>query len=104
MNAIKAVWTHGQIVPAEPVDWPEGSELVVEPIAHNGANVGLTDEQWRDDPDSIAAWIAAVEQIEPLIWADGEEEEQEHYRANHRQLNIDAVRMQMERLSDGDTP
>jgi hypothetical protein len=27
MNAIKATWTNGQILPAEPVDWPEGSEL-----------------------------------------------------------------------------
>src|SRR5262245_35201922 len=26
MNAIKATWKNGQIVPAEPVDWPEGSD------------------------------------------------------------------------------
>jgi hypothetical protein len=96
MNAIKAVWTHGQIVLAEPVDWPEGSELVVEPIATNGANVGLTEDEWRDDPESFAAWVAAVERIEPLAWADGVEEGQERYRANHRQLNIDSVRNQMD--------
>src|SRR5487761_1279914 len=101
MNAIKAIWSHGQIVPAEPVDWPEGSELVVEPIASHRADVGLahvglTEEQWRDDPESIAAWIQAVERIEPLVWEDGEEEEQERYRAEHRQFNIDAVRAQME--------
>src|SRR5437763_12605510 len=28
MNAIKATWENGRILPAEPVDWPEGSELV----------------------------------------------------------------------------
>ena len=31
MHAIKAIWKDGQILPSEPVDWPEGSELIVEP-------------------------------------------------------------------------
>jgi hypothetical protein len=31
MKTIKATWTNGQIVPAEPVDWPEGAQLRVEP-------------------------------------------------------------------------
>ena len=53
MNAIKATWINGQILPTEPVDWPEGSELVVEPV--NGASpIGLTEIEWRDDPDAIA--------------------------------------------------
>ena len=29
MNPIKATWINGKILPAEPVDWPEGSELIV---------------------------------------------------------------------------
>lgn len=104
MNAIKATWTNGQIVPAEPVSWPEGSELVVEPIAPNGEKIGLTDGEWRDDSESIAAWVAAVEQIEPLIWASGEREEFERYRARQRQFNIDAARKQMGEIPDGDGP
>ena len=74
MNAIRAVWTNGQIVPAGPVDWPEGSELLVEPIVAGGGGIGLTEEEWRDDPESIAAWIEAVEKIEPLVSADEERE------------------------------
>lgn len=81
MNAIKAVWTNAQIVPAESVDWPEGSELLVEPIGVNGDKLGCTEEEWRDDPESIAAWIAAVEAIEPPTWAEGEREEYERFRA-----------------------
>lgn len=104
MNAIKAIWTQGQIVPAEPVDWPEGSELVVEPIGAQNADVGLSEAQWRDDPEAIAAWISAVERIEPLVWAAGEEEEHERHRAKHRQFNIDAVRAQMEGDATGDAP
>jgi hypothetical protein len=31
MNAIRATWTNGQILPNEPVTWPEGTELFIEP-------------------------------------------------------------------------
>lgn len=57
-------------MPAEPVDWPEGSELLVTAI--NGAQkIGMDEDEWRDDPASIAAWIAQVESIKPLIHEDG---------------------------------
>lgn len=84
MNPIKATWTNGQIVPAEPVDWPEGSQLLVEPIERD-EKIGMDEPQWRDDPESIAAWIAAVNQIEPLIWAEGEEAEYQRYREGFRE-------------------
>jgi hypothetical protein len=103
MNAIRATWTNGQIVPSEPVDWPEGSSLLVEQVP-SSEQIGMREEDWRDDPESIAAWIAAVERIEPLIWADGEREEYERYRKLSREFNIEAVRKQMEAMSDGETP
>ena len=46
-------------------------------------------------PVSIAKWIAIVEKIEPLVWADGELEEYERYRQASRAFNIEAVRNQM---------
>jgi hypothetical protein len=103
MNAVRATWTNGQIVPAEPVNWPEGSHLLVAPVPA-GENIGLTEEEWRDDPESIAAWIAAVEKIEPMIWAEGEREEYERFRKQAREFNIEAVRKQMEAMPDGDAP
>jgi hypothetical protein len=103
MNAIKATWINGQILPSEPVNWPEGSELVVEPVLTSQEKIGLSDEQWRDDPESIAAWIEAVEKIEPMIWKEGEREVFERYREAQRQFNIEAVRKQMEDMP-GDEP
>lgn len=100
MNAIRATWTNGRIVPAEPVDWPEGSQLLVEPLP-SSERIGMDESEWRDDPQSIAEWIAAVESIEPLVWAEEEEEQYERYREKCRQFNIEAVRKQMEALSDG---
>ena len=104
MNAIKATWTNGQIVPAEPVDWPEGSELLVKPIMGNEEKIGIGEEEWRDDPESIAAWIEAVDKIEPMIWAEGEREEYERYRQKCRQFNMEAVRKQMEEMGNGEAP
>lgn len=95
MQAIKATWTNGQIVPAEPVDWPEGSELLVEPVPSSEI-FGLDESQWRDDPQSIADWMAWADTIEPLVLSDAERAEMERYRAEHRRLNIEAVRKQMQ--------
>lgn len=94
MNAIKATWTNGQILPSEPVDWPEGSELLVEPVAPKD-KIGLDDSEWRDDAKSIADWVAWVDTIEPLVLSDAERAEMDRYRAAHRRFNIEAVRRQM---------
>lgn len=102
MNAIMATWKNGQIMPSEPVDWPEGIRLLVEPIELNGQKVGLTEEEWDDSPEGIAKWIAAVEKIEPMVWAEGEREEYERYREEERKFNIDAVRKQMEEMERDD--
>ncbi len=38
MNAVSAIWTNGRILPSEPVDWPDGSELLVEPLSTESKN------------------------------------------------------------------
>jgi hypothetical protein len=103
MQAIRATWTNGRIVPAEPVDRPEGSELIVEPVLTAG-KIGLAESQWKDDPESIAAWIEAVQKIEPLIWEEGEFEEYERFRRKSREFNIEAIRKQMKEMPNGDSP
>jgi hypothetical protein len=103
MKTIKATWTNGQIVPAEPVDWPEGAQLRVEPVPA-GETICMAEEEADDDPESPAAWIAAVNQIEPLIWAEGERETYERYCVECRQFNMAAVRKQMDAMPDGDAP
>ena len=95
MNAIKATWINGQILPAEPVDWPEGSELLVEPLA-SPEKIGLDEAEWRDDAQSIADWVAWVDTIEPLLLSDEERAEMERYRAEQRRFNVEAVRQQMQ--------
>jgi hypothetical protein len=78
------------------VDWPEGSELLVEPILPNDGRVGLTEEEWRDDPESITAWEAGVRNIEPPEYSDEERAEMTRYREEYRRCNLEAVRRQMQ--------
>ncbi len=101
MNSIMATWKNGKIVPSEPVDWPEGSRLRVEPIADNELVPG--DDDWGDDPESIEAWAAAVDKIEPMIWEPGEREEFEAFREKVRQYTLEAVRKQMDQMPSGES-
>lgn len=96
MHAIKAIWKNGRIMPTEPVNWPEDSELLVEPIMPNEQKIGLSEEEWRDDPASVAAWETGVLGIEPPEYSDQERAEMARYGEEHRRYNLEAVRRQME--------
>jgi hypothetical protein len=74
MNAIKATWKNGHIVPLETPDWPEGTELLIEPVSPQ-ETIGLREEDWPDTPEKIAAHLALMDQIEPLIMSREEEAE-----------------------------
>jgi hypothetical protein len=74
MNAIKATWKHGQIVPDEPVDWPEGCRLRVQPDSLLQTN-GMSEEEQGDDPESIGRWIAEFDAIPPMQMTPEEEAE-----------------------------
>jgi hypothetical protein len=92
MNAIKAIWTNGQIVPAEPVDWPEGSRLLVEPAPEA---IGLDESEWRDDAAALADWEAWIDTIEPPELTPEEIAADARFQEEFRRYNIDAVRKQM---------
>jgi hypothetical protein len=94
MNAIKAIWTNGQILPAEPVDWPEGSELLVEPVIPM-EKIGLDETDWHDDAAALADWEAWIKTIEPLELTEEEIDSMARFREEFRRHNIEAVRKQM---------
>jgi hypothetical protein len=87
MNAVKATFTNGQIVPAEPVDWPEGTVLVVEPVA-NEEIFGLREEDWRTDPEAVADWLRWYESLEPLEFTPEEETEISAWRQKTKEFTV----------------
>jgi hypothetical protein len=95
VNAVKATWTNGQILPGEPIDWPEGSELVVEPVG-TGEKAGLDESEWRDDTAALADWDAWLRTIQPRVLTDEERATFAAYEEEVRRHNLDAMRRQMD--------
>jgi hypothetical protein len=72
LKTIRAVCRDGQILPTQPVDWPEGTALTVEPIEEAVATES-NEDLFGDDPASIARWEARFESLEPLIFTAEED-------------------------------
>jgi hypothetical protein len=87
LNAIKGVFRNGQIVMKEPVDWPEGTELRIEP-ADEPTSYGLRDEDWPTTPEGIARHLALMDQIQPLEMTPEEEAEWEAARKERKEWDL----------------
>ena len=55
MDAIKVTVRQGRRELEAPPDWPDGTEVLIEPTAPSG-KIGIDESEWRDDPDSLADW------------------------------------------------
>ena len=67
MNAIRATWTNGQILPNEPVAWPEGTKLFIEPAGQQSPLLArdlntflLSLPPLGDDSDEFAKDVNAI--------------------------------------------
>jgi hypothetical protein len=89
VESIKAVWTNGQIQPLEPVNWPDGKKLIVKPDRSTDDELVPGDNTWGDDAASFDAWAAAVDRIEPTVWAEGEREAFEAFREEVKRYTIE---------------
>ena len=89
MKAIHAVWKNGQIIPTQPVDWPEGTALVVE-STEESLMTDLEGDLLGDDPASIACWLAWFDSLEPLDFTPEEEAAWEAARRERRDWEIRA--------------
>jgi hypothetical protein len=93
MKAIHAVWKNGQIVPTQPVDWPDGTTLSVEPIDEPGTG-GSEEDLLGGDPKSIARWVAFYEALPPMRMSASEEAE---WQAARQQMKDYTIAKMLER-------
>jgi hypothetical protein len=77
LSTIKAVVRNGRIETGEPLDLPDGTELLI-PIPDRA---GDEEPGWDNSPEGIAAWLAWSESLEPLIFT---EEEKAAWEADRR--------------------
>jgi hypothetical protein len=68
MNAIKARVHNGRIETDEPIDLPEGTELLVSVSSQGGRD----EDDWDNSPEGIAAWLKWYDSLQPLIFTPEE--------------------------------
>ena len=66
MNAIKATVMQGRLELKVPLDWPDGTEVLIEPAMAPYEKIGIDESEWRDDPESLADWETWIKTIEPF--------------------------------------
>src|SRR5262245_4945734 len=87
VKTIGATWKNGQILPDEPVDWPEGCRLTVEPLK-NAETIGLPEGSWSNSPAAIASWLAWYDALEPSEFTREEEADIAAWRQKLKEYSI----------------
>jgi hypothetical protein len=100
VNAIRAIVKDGRLELPAQLDWPDGTEVLIEPAEIPAEKIGLDESQWRDDPASLADWEAWIQTIEPLEFTPEEAARIAEFNERMRQYNVDAVRRQMQKGPD----
>ena len=65
MSTIKATVAHGRLEVDVPADWPDGTEVEIQPVQGK-----MSDEAMS--PEEIARVLAAMDQLEPLELTESE--------------------------------
>lgn len=85
MATIKAIVRGGRLEVDEPIDLPDGTELLI-PLP-NGAEA-TSEEGWDNSPEGIADWLRWYESLEPLQFTDEERAALEADRAARREWEL----------------
>src|SRR5271157_367200 len=101
MNAIKATVMQGRLELKVPLDWPDGTEVLIEPTMASLEKIGIDESEWRDDPESLADWEAWIKTIEPFEFTPDEAKRIADFAEQMRQYNVEAVRRQMQEGAAG---
>jgi hypothetical protein len=96
MDAIRATVRLGRLELDAPPDWPEGTEVLIEPMNRRWEKIGIDESDWSDDPASLADWEAWIQTIEPLELTPEESKRMADFDSQMREYNLDAVRRQLQ--------
>jgi hypothetical protein len=96
MDAIRSMVKGGRVELLAPPNWPEGTEVLIEPTVPVTERIGIDESQWRDDTAALADWAAWIRTVEPLEYTPEEAASMAEFDERMRQYNIEAVRRQMQ--------
>ncbi len=97
MKTIHAIWKNGRVLPDQPVDWPDGTALIIEPI-ENTEVPESEDDLLGNSPEAIARWVAYVDSL-PRLEMTAEEEAE--WQAARQEMKAYAI-AKMRSLDVGD--
>ncbi len=100
MQAIRATWKNGRIVPDVPVDWPEGCRLTIEPEIVENPSVAESDENWSTSPEAVADWLAWYDSLEPLEFTPEEQTDLADWRQKVKEYTIANMHKGIESLAE----
>jgi hypothetical protein len=92
IKAIKTTVMQGRIELSAPLDWPDGTEVVIEPTMAPFEKIGIDESESRNDPDSLAEWVAWLRTFEQFELPPEEARRNANFAGQVRLYNIDAVR------------
>ena len=96
MHATRATVRNGRIEPIDPVDLPDGTELIL-----FGREVtGSWDEPSDDSPAVVAAWLRWYDSLEPLVFTTQERQAWDEERAARNRWELAHADARADRLRD----
>jgi len=87
MPALKGIIRNGQVILAEPADWPDGAEVQVRLVMSNETR-STWDDEGTVTPEEIAHTLAAMDRVEPFEMADEERADIEAWRQKVKEYTI----------------
>ncbi|MCE9531680.1 MAG: hypothetical protein K8T89_11245 [Planctomycetes bacterium] len=69
---LEAVVHNGRVNTEAPADWPEGTNVRIEPVRADELS-GMREEDWPTTPEGIAALVQSWNEMEPLEFTPEEE-------------------------------
>ena len=85
MKQVSGTYEKGIVVPDEPVDWPEGSHVLLrleEAQSENSLDITVAGTPWDDSPEAAERRRRSLDEIKPLFSADEFREFQRTLRDN----------------------
>ena len=94
MSAIRAMIRNGRIETEDPLDLPDGTELLVYPAEERPD----PEDAYGDSPVGLAAWLREFDAREPLVLSDDDRTVIEKARADQRAWELAHFEEHAERL------
>lgn len=87
MSAIRGKYLDGTVVLQSRANWPNGTEVVVQPTA-TAESIGMRDDDWPTTPEGIASLLARMDQFTAIQITPEEEADIATWRQKIKEYTI----------------